>query len=279
MAGDIIKPSFPRRPSYPVRWTVDFSSRVFQRIQSKVSDLYRPFISPDHPLQAKLLIEMPGVYKHSLAVGSAAAIAAHKISADPDIARVIGYYHDIGKSYNPEFFAGAVSGLRVRPAKITGVEGLRTLLDHPRQSARILVEFGGFPDLIIKGVEQHHGQMRTYAILDDALRGEPEDSFYYPGPKPQFKEAALVMIADGVEAFLARLSQSNEMPSMPSRPYLRSVVNKVIQDLKKGRQFDFCGLTETDIYNAEGEIMWFFFRFYNNLDLEKTPEIFEKHGR
>ncbi|MBI5700342.1 HD domain-containing protein [Candidatus Saganbacteria bacterium] len=256
------------------------SETLFEALAPKVSLRFRPLLNPYHPLQTKLREIMPGAYIHSLCVGSAAAIAASHIGANADLARCIGIYHDTGKLANPDFFAGAVSGDRLQALTIKDKQELALLLLHPWNSARILGQYQGFPPKVLEGVEQHHGRMRTYANIGAALLGTiTEPDLHYPGTLPTTKEAALVMIADNSEAYLAKLYRDNRIPNDPTRKFFRGVVHKVILDLMGTNQFSNSHLTIPEIEKAEGIIMWFFYRYYNGLPIDHTPDQFRKHDR
>src|SRR5207247_1263840 len=156
---------------------------------------------PNHPLLRQLLLRTPGTYHHSLLVGNLAERAAEVIGADPLVARVGAYYHDIGKMRNPTAFIENQTGQNphdeLDPLVSAGIvaahvkDGL-ALADRYRLPARIREMIPG-----------HHGtSVVKYFFQIAQQRGQSPDerSFRYPGPRPHSKEAGIVMLADGTEA-------------------------------------------------------------------------------
>ena len=214
--------------------------------------------NPSQPLLRRLLVETPGTYHHSLMVGNLAERAAEAIGADPLLTRVAAYYHDIGKLANPLAFI----------ENQAGGENVHDQLD-PETSARILKQHTAdgidiaykakLPKSLIAFIPQHHGTaiMSYFYARAKGNAAEPyggpqtaegahaaatvdERKFRHTGPKPQSREAALIMLADGVEASVRSLASRDE-------PAIRAMVARIIDERLSDGQFDECELTLRDV--------------------------------
>src|SRR4051812_9389495 len=201
--------------------------------------------NPSQPLLRRLLVETPGTYHHSLMVGNLAERAAEAIGADPLVTRVAAYYHDIGKLANPMAFI----------ENQAGGDNIHDQLD-PEVSAGILKQHvadgidiaykAKLPKALIAYIPQHHGTaiMSYFYARAKELAGPSvavdERKFRHAGPKPQTKEAALIMLADGVEASVRSLSSRDE-------PAIRAMVSRIFEERTGDGQFDECDLTLRDL--------------------------------
>ena len=214
--------------------------------------------NPSQPLLRRLLVETPGTYHHSLMVGNLAERAAEAIGADPLITRVAAYYHDIGKLANPLAFI----------ENQAGGENIHDQLE-PEVSAQVLKQHvadgidtayaGKLPKTLIAYIPQHHGTaVMSYFLARARERAaEPyggtgtaegakaaaavdERKFRHAGPKPQTREAALIMLADSVEASVRSLQSRDE-------PAIRAMVTRIIDERVADGQFDECDLTFRDL--------------------------------
>jgi putative nucleotidyltransferase with HDIG domain len=214
--------------------------------------------NPSQPLLRRLLVETPGTYHHSLMVGNLAERAAEAIGADPLITRVAAYYHDVGKLTNPLAFI----------ENQAGGENIHDELE-PEVSAQILKQHvadgidtayaGKLPRALIAYIPQHHGTaVMSYfyararervaepygglATAEGARAADAVDErrFRHAGPKPQTREAALIMLADGVEASVRSLASREE-------PAIRAMVTRIIDERIADGQFDECDLTLRDL--------------------------------
>jgi cyclic-di-AMP phosphodiesterase PgpH len=161
--------------------------------------------SPDHPLMKELITKAPGTYSHSVVVGNLADAAAREIGADTLLARVGAYYHDIGKTVRSTFF------VENQPRGFDGHEKIKPNLSalviaaHVREGVDIAIEYK-LPIEITEIIRQHHGtSLIRYFYIRALQEGDrtgkvSESRFRYPGEKPQTKEAAVVMLADAIEA-------------------------------------------------------------------------------
>lgn len=202
----------------------------------------------NQPLLRQLALKSPGTYHHSLMVGSLAEAAAREVGANPLLTRAGAYYHDIGKIEIKEYFI---------ENQETGSENIHDRLP-PSRSAQIVIEHvtrgldlaaqHKLPPQIRAFITEHHGRTRLayfYAKAQRELgRGVSEASFRYPGPKPQSKETAILMLADGTEAAARSLDH-------PSPQDLRELVEKLVTVRLAEGDLDQCPLTLREIGRAK----------------------------
>ncbi|MEW6673973.1 MAG: HDIG domain-containing metalloprotein [Thermodesulfobacteriota bacterium] len=200
----------------------------------------------DRPILRRLMIEAPGTYHHSVIVGSLVEAAASEVKANPLLAKVSGYYHDIGKIRKPLYFIENQANGKNRHDKLAPSMSSLILIAHVKNGVEIARE-NKLPQVIIDSIRQHHGTSLISYFFDKArqLKGEDAvkiDNFRYPGPKPQTREAALVMLADVVEA----ASRTLENPT-PAR--IQGLVQHLINKIFSDGQLDHCELTLKDLDN------------------------------
>ncbi|HET7628421.1 MAG TPA: HD family phosphohydrolase [Bacillales bacterium] len=195
--------------------------------------------NPNHPLLRKILTEAPGTYHHSVMVANLAEAACEAIGANGLLARVAAYYHDIGKTKRPRFFIENQMGMENPHDKISPQLSRTVILSHPYDGAIMLREHR-LPKEIVDIAEQHHGTTLLSFFYNKALQSGAADvsesEFRYPGPKVQTKEAAVIEIADSVEAATRSLSK-------PKPEKIESLVRKIITARLEDGQFDECQLT------------------------------------
>ncbi len=200
----------------------------------------------DKPILRRLMIEAPGTYHHSMVIGSMVEAAASAIGANPILAKVCGYYHDIGKIKKPLYFVeNQFDGIN-RHDKLAPSMSALILIAHVKNGVEIATE-NRLGQMIIDTIRQHHGTSLIRFFYEKAkkLKGDDSvkiDDFRYPGPKPQTKEAGLVMLADVVEA----ASRTLENPT-PSR--IQGLVQNLINKIFADGQLDDCELTLKDLHN------------------------------
>jgi putative nucleotidyltransferase with HDIG domain len=215
--------------------------------------------NPSQPLLRRLLLETPGTYHHSLMVGNLAERAAEAIGADPLLARVASYYHDIGKLNNPLAFIENQSGGENVHDSLSPDQSVSLLKSHVGAGIDLAYEYR-LPKAVIAFIPQHHGtalmsyfyaRAREQAIAGAGARpGTPQAvaaasavdaaRFRHAGPKPQSREAAILMLADSVEASVRSLT-SHEGPA------IRAMVERIIRERLEDGQFDECDLTLRDL--------------------------------
>ena len=200
--------------------------------------------NPTQPLLRRLLMEAPGTYHHSIMVGNLAERAAEVIGADSLLVRVAAYYHDIGKLERPWAFI---------ENQADTIANVHDTLD-PQASAQVirahvpdgvkLAEKYGLPMRIVEMIPQHHGT-RTISFFYQQASERTSDavdpsSFAYPGPRPQSREAAILMLSDSTEA-AARAARDH------SREAIEQLVDRIIRQRLEEGQFDDCNLTLRDL--------------------------------
>jgi putative nucleotidyltransferase with HDIG domain len=214
--------------------------------------------NPSAPLMRRLLVETPGTYHHSLMVGNLAERAAEAIGADPLIARVAAYYHDVGKLANPAAFIENQAGGDNIHDELDPEASAQLLKSHV--SAGIDIAYSaGLPKALIAFIPQHHGTavMSYFYARARELAAEPyggvetpegrkaadavdKRKFRHGGPKPQSREAAIIMLADSVEASVRSLSSRDEAA-------IRAMVARIFEERIGDDQFDECDLTLRDL--------------------------------
>jgi cyclic-di-AMP phosphodiesterase PgpH len=202
--------------------------------------------NPSNRLLRRLLLETPGTYHHSVMVGNLAERAAETIGADPLLARVAAYYHDIGKMKNPLAFIENQAGAHNIHDDLNAETSARIIAGHIRDGIDLGYEHG-LPVQIIGFIPQHHGTsvmsffhgkaLREVGGRDDAV---DERTFRYPGPKPQSREAAILMLADGVEASVRSLDEKDEES-------IRAMVDRIVDARVEDGQLDDADLTLKNI--------------------------------
>jgi putative nucleotidyltransferase with HDIG domain len=200
----------------------------------------------DRPILRQLMIEAPGTYHHSVIVGSLVEAAASEIGANHLLAKVCGYYHDIGKIKKPLYFIENQRGGKNKHDKLAPSMSSLILIAHVKDGVEIARE-NKLGQVIIDTIRQHHGTSLIKYFYEKAkqLKGEDTvniDDFRYPGPKPQTREAGLVMLADVVEA----ASRTLDNPT-PSR--IQGLVQNLINNIFSDGQLDECELTLKDLHN------------------------------
>lgn len=201
----------------------------------------------DRPLLRRLMLEAPGTYHHSVIVGSLAEAAASEIGANPLMAKVSGYYHDIGKLKNPLHFIENQQGGKNIHNKLAPSMSCLILISHTKNGIELAKE-NKLGRAIQDAINQHHGTTLISFFYDKAKKLEKEDqivnidNFRYPGPKPQTRETALVMLADVVEAASRTLEQ-------PTADRIQGLVQQLFNKLFTDNQLDECPLTLKDLHN------------------------------
>ncbi|HIE53028.1 MAG TPA: HDIG domain-containing protein [Armatimonadetes bacterium] len=201
--------------------------------------------NPNEPLLQQLLTEAPGTYHASLIIGNLAEAAAEAVGADPLLARAAAYYHDIGKMVRPGCFVENQFGGENIHERLKPMISALVLKSHVKDGVEIAREHG-LPQPIIDVIEQHHGTSQISFFYQKALEqrreGEeiPEEQFRYEGPKPQFKEAGIIMLADTVEAAV------RSMPKVTPQK-ITEVVGRLLRERLEDGQLDECDLTMRDL--------------------------------
>ncbi|MDT8318200.1 MAG: HDIG domain-containing protein [bacterium] len=202
--------------------------------------------SLDHPLLKELITQSPGTYHHSWIIGNLVETAAESINANSLLARVSALYHDIGKMKKPQYFFENQKGGKNPHDKLAPSLSALILIGHVKDGMELAREYNLGKE-ITDIIPQHHGTRLIRFFYQKAKDQEDPDvhsvnekDFRYPGPKPQTKEAGLVMLADAVEA----VSRTIQDPT-PAR--IQAVVKKIIGEIFVDGQLDECELTLKDL--------------------------------
>jgi hypothetical protein len=198
----------------------------------------------NRPLLRELALQAPGTYHHSIVVGTLSEAAAEAIGANPLLARVGAYYHDIGKMEMAEYFVENQRGGKNPHEKLTPNMSLLVIINHVKRGLEIAEE-NHIPKEVRDFIPQHHGTNLISYFYKKALEKNgdnevQESDFRYPGPKPQTKETGIVMLADAVEAAGRALRD-------PSISRLRNMVNGIVEERFKKGELDECPLTLRDL--------------------------------
>jgi len=198
--------------------------------------------SPSHPLLRRLQIEAPGTYHHSIVVANLAEAAAEAIGGDSLLVRVGAYYHDIGKIRRPVFFVENQIGVENPHEKMAPSLSALTVLAHVRDGIEYARE-QRLPEAIVRFIPEHHGtSLITYFYHQAMERGDSvdEEVFRYEGPRPQSRETAILMLADGVEGAVRAMPR-------PTPDRIEQVVRRMIRERLEDGQLDECDLTFRDL--------------------------------
>jgi putative nucleotidyltransferase with HDIG domain len=201
----------------------------------------RELADPNHPLLRQLLLRTPGTYHHSLLVGNLAERAAEVIGADPLVARVGAYYHDIGKMRNPTAFIENQTGTNPHD-ELDPLVSAGIVAAHVRDGLSLADRYH-LPPMIREMIPGHHGTSVVkyfYQLAQQRGQNPDEASFHYPGPRPRTKEAGIVMLADGTEASVRSLAEKKPET-------IRAMVERIVDDRLSEGQLDECDLTLRDI--------------------------------
>jgi len=204
----------------------------------------------NHPLLKRLIMEAPGTYYHSLMVGNLAESAAEAVGANPLLARVGSYFHDIGKLKKPLYFSENEAFGKSKHATLNPSMSNLIILSHVKDGVDLACKHK-LNKILIDIIKQHHGTSLDYYFYRRAEESSEsgstvdEKEFRYPGPRPQSREGAIIMLADSVEA----ASRSLEKPATPK---IRAVVGNTIRMKFEDGQLDECDLTLKDLHKIEG---------------------------
>ena len=209
-----------------------------------------------HPLLQELARRAPGTYNHSMTVATIAEAAAEAIGANGLLTRVGAYFHDIGKMMKPEYFIeNMTEGSENHHKSLAPAMSTLIIIGHVKEGAE-LAEENNLPDKLVQFIEQHHGTTLVEYFFHEATRkadgdhrtDADESSFRYPGPKPQTRETAVLMLADAVESASRTLKE-------PTPKRIQSLVHEITMKRLLDGQFDQCDLKMTEIRVIEESLI------------------------
>lgn len=198
---------------------------------------------PNHPLLKRLLMEAPGTYHHSLMVGNLAEVATREIGGNALLARVGAYFHDVGKLKRPHFFKE--NQMSENPHdKLTPNLSTLVIISHTKDGEELAIKYR-LPKIIRDIIVQHHGNTLVAYFYHKATQTDKpddlkEENFRYEGPVPDSREAAVVMLADSVEAAVRSMPEKTQGKT-------EGLIHKIIKDKLDDGQLDRCDLTLKDL--------------------------------
>ncbi len=205
--------------------------------------------NPNSPLLKRLLMEAPGTYNHSLMVANLAEVAAEAVDANPILARIGSYYHDVGKLKRPIFFGENLMGRENPHNRIKPTLSAQIIISHAKDGLELAKEYK-LPKIIQDIIIQHHGTTLVkyfyYTLKNSSDNPDEikEEDFRYGGPIPSSKEATIIMLADSVEAAVRSIP-------MPTKEKIEEMVNNIFKDKLQSDQLLDSDLTLRDIENIK----------------------------
>jgi len=201
----------------------------------------------NEPMLRHLALVSPGTYHHSIMVGTLAEAAAEAVGANALLCRVGAYYHDIGKTRHPAYFIENSRDAALRHDKLAPSLSRAIVMSHVKEGIEMARAYG-LPEVLVDLIPQHHGRrlvhffyQRAKETADPDLQAVQEEDYRYPGPKPQTREAAILMLADAVEAAARTLTD-------PTPARIQGAVQKIINGIFVDGQLDECDLTLRDLH-------------------------------
>jgi hypothetical protein len=213
----------------------------------------------NHPLMRRLSIEAPGTYHHSLVVANLSEAAAETIGAGANMCRVCSYFHDIGKLSKPEYFIENMDPAANPHEDLTPRMSALVIIAHVKDGVDLAIKHN-LNSRIIDVIEQHHGTSLAYYFYrqaldqkteqerlvklgkakEDDVQQVSEETFRYPGPRPQFKESAIISLADAVESASRTLEK-------PNASRIETMIDEIVQARMADGQLDECDLTIAEL--------------------------------
>jgi cyclic-di-AMP phosphodiesterase PgpH len=219
---------------------------VFEHLFSVVTDIRLLELSNQNlPILRTLAMEAPGSYQHSLMLGHLAEAAAEAIGADALLARVSGYYHDIGKTKMPDYFIENQAKGFNRHDRLEPSMSALIIAAHVKEGVE-MARKARLPEPIVTAIREHHGtKLIRYFYQKAVAKAAPgeevaEVEYRYPGPKPSTRILGILMIADAVEAASRTLVE-------PTPAKIRAMIRQIVDDCLRDGQFDACDLTMRDL--------------------------------
>jgi putative nucleotidyltransferase with HDIG domain len=218
---------------------------IFEKIFGFVSDVTLIELSDtNQPLLRKLAEEAPGTFQHSIQIANLAEAVIHRIGGNPFLVRAGALYHDIGKTFDPEFFIeNQAIGMNPHD-QMDHLKSSAIIIDHVANGVRLAQKYG-LPEILISFITTHHGTTQTDYFYKNYKKENPDlevdpKMFTYPGPLPQNKETAVLMLIDGIEAATRSLSEK-------SVENIRNLIDEMVEQKIKSNQLINADLTFRDI--------------------------------
>lgn len=225
----------------------------FERIFKVTTDLTLLELSNfDRPLLRELARKAPGTFNHSMTMGTMAEAAAEKIGANPLLARIGAYYHDVGKTISPQNFVENQLNNQNVHENLTPEESVSMIVQHVNEGIELAKEHK-LPQEVIDFIPMHHGRMVMSFFYERAkkLYGEEKvniDDFRYPGPKPNTKETAIIMLADGCESAVRSIEN-------PDPTKVENLIESIFKSRIGDKQLDESPINFRDIKIMKEEFL------------------------
>ena len=208
------------------------------------------YLDSSNVLLQRLALEVPGTYQHSLVVAHLSESCAAEIGANALLCRATALYHDIGKLINPQFYTENQQMSVDMHQLLSPEESAQIIISHVTDG-EILARKHRLPQAFVDAIRQHHGTTVVYYFYckEKELKGDVNEAqFCYPGPKPQTKEAAILMICDSIEAASRSLEEITERT-------LGELVERLVSDKAREGQFDECNLTFEELSRVKNKLI------------------------
>ena len=242
--------------AFVVSGVLPFIERLFRMATSLTLLEWR---DPTRPLLQLLAREAPGTYNHSLVLGTLAEAACEQLGANGLLAQVGALYHDVGKIHRAEYFTENQEGRISRHDNLAPTMSLLIILGHVKDGLELAKQYK-LPPVLHQFIAEHHGTTVVRFFHHAAAEKQPhvasgrhdrevsEADFRYPGPKPRAREAAVLMLCDGVEGAVRALSE-------PTVGRIESTVHQIVMDRLNDGQFDDCDITLREIRQVEDSLV------------------------
>jgi hypothetical protein len=234
--------------------------------------------SLNHPLLRQLMLRAPGTYHHSVIVGTLSEAACEAIGANALLARVACYFHDIGKGLKPQYFIENQRDSQNRHDRLSPQHSAAVIINHVREGGVLAREYK-LPRPIVDNIYMHHGtgliQFFYGKAKEQAAQGEVVDewAFRYPGPKPDSREAGIIMLADKVEAACRTIKE-------PDEQRIRMMIQQITNGVMNDGQLENCPLTLKELYEiAEVFTTVLLGIHHHRIEYPSTREISSGKGR
>lgn len=232
----------------------------------------------NHPLLRQLMLRAPGTYHHSVIVGSLSEAACEAIGANALLARVACYFHDIGKGLTPQYFVENQRETGNRHDRLSPEHSAQLIINHVREGGALAVQHK-LPKPVRDQIFMHHGtgiiqyfyaRAQEQAGPDDVI---DEAAFRYPGPKPDSREAGVIMLADKVEAACRTIKD-------PSEARIRAMIQQIVNSVMMDGQLEQCPLTLKELYQiADSFTMVLLGIYHHRIEYPSTAAISSGKGR
>jgi putative nucleotidyltransferase with HDIG domain len=234
--------------------------------------------SLNHPLLRQLMLRAPGTYHHSVVVGTLSEAACETIGANALLARVACYFHDIGKGLKPQYFIENQRDTGNRHDRLSPEASAAVIINHVREGGVLALQHQ-LPRPIVDNIYMHHGtgliQYFYARAKENAAPGEEVDErlFRYPGPKPDTREAGIIMLADKVEAACRTIREPNE-------ERIRAMIQQIVNGVMTDGQLENCPLTLRELYQIADTFTTVLLGIYHHrIEYPATKEISSGKGR